>query len=234
MRLVAHRGASARWPEHSRAAILGALVEGADALEVDLRLTADGTLVLAHDADLRRCCGDRRRVAELTAAELDTVNVCRRRPELPAEPPLRLEELLELWPADRPLFLELKEGPEQVAPLRRALEAGAREPWIISFRADTLAAVRRAEARLPILWLRQHRRPVTVRTLADWMACCRREAWQGLDLDQRLLTETVCADVRRAGLELGAWTVDDPGRARQLAAWGVQWLTTNRPADLRS
>lgn len=234
MRLVAHRGASARWPEHSRAAIRGALEEGADALEVDLRLTADGVLVLAHDTDFRRWCGDRRRVADLTWPQLATLNTCLRRPELPAEPPLRLEQLLELWPAERPLFLELKEGPEQVAPLRRALAGGARELRIISFRAGTLAALRREDTDLPLLWLRQGLRPVSRRTLAAWIARCRREGWQGLDLDQRLLTEELCAAVRRAGLELGAWTVDDPVRAGQLAQWGVEWLTTNRPAEVRS
>jgi len=233
MRLVAHRGASARWPEHSRAAIRGALEEGAEALEVDLRLTADGLLVLSHDPDWRRCCGDRRRVVEVRAAELATLNVCRGRPDLQPEAPLRLEPLLELWPADRALFLELKEGPEQVAPLRRALAGRTREVHVISFRADTLKALRQEDPQRPVLWLRQGRRPVSARTLAGWIHRCRDEGWQGLDLDHRLLTAEVCATVRRAGLELGVWTVDDPARARQLATWSVQWLTTNTPDALR-
>lgn len=53
-RVLAHRGASARWPEHSRRAYEQALADGADGLECDVRLTADDVPVCWHDADLDR------------------------------------------------------------------------------------------------------------------------------------------------------------------------------------
>lgn len=65
----AHRGDSAHWPENSRAAFAGAIAQGADFIETDLRLTADGVPVACHDADFARLGGDAWRVADLTLAE---------------------------------------------------------------------------------------------------------------------------------------------------------------------
>jgi len=65
----AHRGDSAHWPENSWSAFQGAIDAGADFIETDLRLTADGVAVACHDADLSRLCGDPREVADLTWAE---------------------------------------------------------------------------------------------------------------------------------------------------------------------
>jgi glycerophosphoryl diester phosphodiesterase len=52
--VVAHRGSSFREPEHSLAAYLRAIEDGADALECDVRLTSDGTLVCVHDRRIDR------------------------------------------------------------------------------------------------------------------------------------------------------------------------------------
>lgn len=197
-------------------------------MEVDLRLTLDGRLLLQHDADFRRCCGDGRRVRELDSRERAGLNCCFRRPELAPEAPLLLDELLELAPPEGWLFLELKEGPEQVGPLLRALAARPRPVVLISFHWRTLRELRRRDPHIPLLWLRQLGQAPTPRTLSRWLRDVRQAGFQGLDLDQRCLTPEVCRSVREAGLELGAWTVDEAERARDLAAWGVDWLTSNR------
>jgi glycerophosphoryl diester phosphodiesterase len=65
----AHRGDSAHWPENSLSAFQGAIDAGADFIETDLRLTADGVAVACHDAEFSRLCCDSRAVADLTWAE---------------------------------------------------------------------------------------------------------------------------------------------------------------------
>lgn len=65
----AHRGASAHWPENTRASFAGAIAAGADFIETDVRLTRDRVPVACHDADFARLCGDARQVGELTLAE---------------------------------------------------------------------------------------------------------------------------------------------------------------------
>ena len=72
--VVAHRGSSHDTPEHTLAAYVKALDEGADALECDVRLTADGHLVCAHDRDLRRTAATTGLVSTMNLAELDELD----------------------------------------------------------------------------------------------------------------------------------------------------------------
>lgn len=65
----AHRGASAHWPENSRASFAGAVAACADFIETDVRLTRDRVPVACHDADFIRLCGDARQVRDLTLSE---------------------------------------------------------------------------------------------------------------------------------------------------------------------
>ena len=69
--VVAHRGASADQPEHSLAAYRHAIHLGADAIECDVRLTRDGTLVCVHDRRIDRTSTGRGVISTLTLAELE-------------------------------------------------------------------------------------------------------------------------------------------------------------------
>lgn len=68
--VYAHRGSSAAYPEHTRAAYVQALLDGADGVECDVHLTRDGHLVLHHDAQLGRTSDGRGPVSARTLAEL--------------------------------------------------------------------------------------------------------------------------------------------------------------------
>ncbi len=72
--VVAHRGSSDANPEHTLGAYLAALDAGAEALECDVRLTADGHLVCVHDRRLERTSNGRGRVSRRTLAELDALD----------------------------------------------------------------------------------------------------------------------------------------------------------------
>ena len=68
--MVAHRGANEEEPEHSLAAYLAAIEQGADAIECDVRLTADGTLVCVHDRRIDRTSSGRGSVSRMTYDQL--------------------------------------------------------------------------------------------------------------------------------------------------------------------
>src|SRR5512142_2111617 len=72
--VVAHRGASFENPEHTLGAYIAALDAGAEALECDVRLTADGHLVCVHDRDLRRTASNRGIVSTMELADLDQLD----------------------------------------------------------------------------------------------------------------------------------------------------------------
>lgn len=105
MLVLAHRGLVGPYrPENTLAAVGAAFAAGADGVEVDLRLTADGVLVLSHDADLRRLAGVSMPVASSSWPELRSaaarggLRLC------------RLEEVLALA-GGRRLVLEVKGPP---------------------------------------------------------------------------------------------------------------------------
>src|SRR5688500_13934855 len=72
--VFAHRGSSAALPEHTLAAYLRALEEGADGLECDVRLSRDGHLVCVHDRRLDRTSNGRGRASAYTLAELEALD----------------------------------------------------------------------------------------------------------------------------------------------------------------
>src|SRR5215510_13176508 len=72
--VVAHRGASEDAPEHTLAAYRRAIEDGADALECDVRLTADGHLVCVHDRRVNRTSNGRGAVSALELADLATLD----------------------------------------------------------------------------------------------------------------------------------------------------------------
>lgn len=105
MKVLAHRGLPAPdRPENTVAAVLAALDAGADGVEVDVRLTADGVLAVSHDADLARLTGRATPVAATTWADLrDTATSA-------GVALARAEDLL-VAAAGRPVVLEAKQPP---------------------------------------------------------------------------------------------------------------------------
>ncbi|WP_154604770.1 glycerophosphodiester phosphodiesterase [Arthrobacter sp. AQ5-05] len=103
VKVFAHRGASAYFAEHTRAAYLQALADGADGVECDLHLSADGELVLLHDDDVDRTSNGTGFVSALTLAQLRALDFSSWKgaviPPLfggTAEQLLTLDELLEI------------------------------------------------------------------------------------------------------------------------------------------
>ena len=96
-RVFAHRGASGLLPEHTRAAYMRALAEGADGLEIDLHLTRDGELVCFHDATLERTSDGAGSVSDATLAHLRRLDIASWKiPQLPTEYGHKNQQLMTL------------------------------------------------------------------------------------------------------------------------------------------
>ncbi len=221
--IVAHRGASFDAPENTLAALRLGFDQGADAGECDVRLTADARVVLMHDASTRRTTGVDRVVATTPLDELRPLGVA------------TLEEALAGVPAGRGLLIEIKCGPEILPAIERALHAArpdAAGVVLMSFDRAVTTAARRLFPALELHQLSEWRDGPGVAELVEE---ARALGVQGLNLDDRFpIDAAFVATVRAAGLRLCVWTVDDPHRARALAAAGVDRITTNRPGWLRA
>ncbi|NDW05673.1 glycerophosphodiester phosphodiesterase [Jiella pacifica] len=138
--IVAHRGFSAAHRENSPAAWLAAVEAGADLVEVDIRMTRDGTLVCCHDADLQRLAGQPAAIAEIDAAALAEIRVA----GVPAAP--SLDELFAALPDGLAILFDVKD--ERADVLDRLVAAGAASGRRgLTFGLHRLASVTHVRAR---------------------------------------------------------------------------------------
>jgi len=238
--IVAHRGESHTAPENTPAAVELAWRLGATAVEIDIRLTRDGHVVLAHDATTLRTGGVDVPVVDQTLAELQALDVgAWKSPEYAGERIPLLADVLAAVPPGGTLHVEVKCGPEIVPELKRVVDASpvrADQVFVISFHEDVLAAAASALPDCPRglisamdeeegVW-----RPTVDELVARALAVRADElsvlACGGLD-------EAFVATVKAPGLMLCAWTVDDADKARGLMGLGVDLIASNRAAWLR-
>jgi glycerophosphoryl diester phosphodiesterase len=214
-----------------------AMALGADMVETDVRATADGALVLAHD-DVVKVPG---RPVQIAGTPLATL----RRFALDGEPPAALSEALDLRHHGAPLAfnLDIKSGDTAHALVRALRAAGRREGILLTGQAlDTFTAVRAAEPWVcAALTCSAGRRTVPARALAKALRIpgglllgrhladtARRARVGALTLEHPLATPETVRACQHAGLRVLVWTVDDPVHMRALRAAGVDGITTNR------
>jgi len=152
---MAHRGNSVACPENTQAAFRRAFLDGADLLETDLHLTADGVLVCIHDATVDRTTDGHGPVAGQTLAELKRLSASYGRPEFAGERIPTLDETIALLPPGAVLALELKTdrflAPEVARQLAGQLDAAgvATRTVVLSFHLPRVLAVKAVAPHLP-------------------------------------------------------------------------------------
>jgi glycerophosphoryl diester phosphodiesterase len=233
--VVAHRGASADLPENTLVAFEAAARAGADVIEFDLRLTADGVPVVLHDEDFSVTTDGRGLVREATLAEvkrLDASGGDGPRQEVPT----LAEALDSIGPTGAGVDLEIKSlggaDPSRHDLLEKALEVleRARFPGpvlVSSFNGLTLERCRELAPGLPTGFL--------AALAIDPMSALEfaRHAGHEFLLPQaEALLEAGPGFVERChavGLRVGTWTVDDEPTLEKLFRWGVDAVASNRP-----
>lgn len=248
IQVIAHRGSSEDAPEHTLAAYRKAIEDGADALECDVRLTADGHLVCVHDRRVNRVSNGRGAVSAMELAQLNELDFGSwMTPSGIAETPdaadperttvLTLERLLRLVAdAGRPIGLAI----ETKHPTRwagrveeRLLEVLARHPLpgevrVMSFSARSLQRVRRAAPELPTVFLMHFLLP---RNRSGRLPAAAAITGPGIRILRR--DPGYVERAHRAGHRVHVWTVDDPADVELCARLGVDAIITNRPLTVR-
>jgi glycerophosphoryl diester phosphodiesterase len=232
--VIAHRGASHLAPENTRAAVELAWRLGADAVEVDVRLTRDGRIVVIHDETTDRTAGRHWEVAATNSSLLRLLDVGRHKhPRFAGERIPYLEEVLQTVPPDRQLFVEIKCGPEILPALTQTIARSGKRSQVVIIGFD-LATVTAAKTALPesgAHWLCDKRVFTSYdRSLVEQ---AKASGVDGLDVHWTGLTRQFIRAVKAAGLRLYVWTIDDPTHALRLKSLGVDGITTNHPGRLR-
>jgi glycerophosphoryl diester phosphodiesterase len=237
--VIAHRGASVEAPENTLPAFEAAVQRGADAFELDVRLTADGAPVVIHDDTLDRTTDRTGLVRAHTLAELRAVDAgARFTPDRGRTYPYRggdtriptLGEVLWAFPR-MPVLLEIKEPEAQEAVRKVLLQEDATERCVVA--SEDRAALRRFDE------------PPFVRAASSaeisalyWAALLGRRppaaGYRLLSVPERhrgltVPTRRFVAAARALGCPVHVWTVDRPAAARRLWQAGVAGIVTNAP-----
>ena len=211
MLIFAHRGATDRWPENSVAAFTEARRLGADGVELDVRRSADGALVVHHDPEI---------------PGVGPVGDLRVR-DLPAGVPL-LDEALDACQG-MVVNVEIKSDGGDVLP--RAVAAAladrrADSVVVSSFDRVCLDAARSADPALGVAWLTGW--GTDLRSL---LADATRAGYEGIHPFYPSVDAELVGEALAAGVAVRPWTVNEPADLRAMANYGVDAVITDRPVD---
>ncbi|MEU7282687.1 glycerophosphodiester phosphodiesterase [Streptomyces sp. NPDC045431] len=219
--VVAHRGDPYRVRENTTASIRSALARGADAVEIDVRLTRDGVPVLLHDDTLKRLWGVDRRLDRLTLAEVRELTGSEGVPTL--------VEALDAIGGGHRVMIDLPGATD--AAVRTIVgtvhDCGAAERVYYCAGSAAMLPVRAADpaAEIALTWTTlAPPRPVLLDAVAP--------RW--LNYRFGLVSPALTERVHRDGLLVSAWTADTRRTMRRLVACGVDSITTNRVDTLTS
>lgn len=244
VKIFGHRGAASLAPENTIASIERALADGADAIECDVRITADGVPVLLHDARVDRTTDGSGEIAELSFEEVRRLDAGAGFATGGTHPfrgrGLRVPTLEEGWRAGRRrLVLEIKGSSlddDGGASARRAATA------VAAFLAASDHAAAIVTSFDPgVLGLVRERVPgvaTGVLTTAAFDAltniAAAGEGGHGTCfLPDAVVDPEAVAVAHAAGLAVVAWTVNDPDRLRALAAMGIDGVISDDPGAAR-
>jgi len=239
--VIGHRGNRAHAPENTLESFRQAIARGADAIELDVHVSRDGTLVVIHDPTLDRTTNGSGAVERLTLAQLrlldagakftsdggKTFSYRGRGITIPT-----FDEVIEVLPRELPLIIELK-TPAATAPISDAVRRHgiANRIIVASFDATAVhplrgqgfalgaAAGEVASLMIPSLIGRRI-------GPQQFQALCIPPNWNGIPVP----ILSMARSLERSGTVIHVWTVNEPARAQALWRGGVQGIISDDPA----
>jgi glycerophosphoryl diester phosphodiesterase len=241
-RVFAHRGGCALGPENTLAAFDLGLAAGADGLELDVRFSADGVVVVCHDPTLDRTTDATGPVHARTAAELARVDAGFRFQGPGGDYPFRaqgvgvptLAQVLRQYP-DVPIIIEMKVDHPELGLAVAATVVGAAAVDRVCAAGAGARAVRSARAALPQMASSACRWDVRLALYRSWIGLTPgRVPYGGYQVPERagatrIVSPAFVRIAHRAGLEVQVWTVDEEADMRRLLLWDVDALISDRP-----
>jgi glycerophosphoryl diester phosphodiesterase len=227
--VFAHRGGCALGPENTLTAFDAGLATGADGIELDVHLSADGVPVVHHDSTLDRTTSGSGPLCVYTAAELARLDTGCRYGGIPS-----LADVLRRYRETRVIIemkIDSREMGEAVAREVRAADAVERV-CVAGYGRRSAEAARAALPGVAASACHAEVRLAFYRGLARWPV--RDVPYHVYQVPEhsgllRIVSPRFIRDAHGAGLGVQVWTVDEEADMRRLLDWGVDALITNRP-----
>lgn len=232
--ITAHRGDCSGAPENTLAAFELAIENGADIIELDVRQTKDGEIVVMHDESLKRVCGVNKKVGKLTYEELMKYSPGKKyrgpNEELYREEKIpTLQEVIDLVGDRAKLNIELKPAKTDKNLSQKVAEIiGENNYYDNCFVASlTYGAIRRVKVADPEI------KTVYVMAVAmgDFYDL---EYADGFSIKYRYINNEIIKQAHKRGKEVYAWTVDDKQILESMMLMNVDSIITNNPAKMRT
>ncbi len=223
-----HRGSKRRAPENTLSALRQAIAEGADYAEIDVQSTADGVVVVLHDADLMRVASVDRRLNETNYEQLQDIDVGSWfDPRFSRERIPTLQEAIDLARGRIKLNIELKytwADPDLAAKVGRIIRRNdfVSQCVVSSLNFEALTRIKQAFPELTTGFIVFAAVGDLSRMEADFLSISAAQATPGL-----------IRSVHRRGGEVHVWTVNDLGNALSMIEVGVDNIITDEPERIR-
>lgn len=213
---IGHRGARAYEPENTLRSFKKAVEMGVDAVELDVRKTKDGQIVVIHNAEVEKTTDGKGLVSELSLREIKEFSA-EKGEKIPT-----LKEVLDFLDKKAKILIELKEAGVEKQVLAIVCENGLQKNVIIvSFIEKVLRKVRELnkEVETGLIYVK-HKNPIKA----------------ALDLEARYLLPlyrfTHTANVQKAhenGLKVIVWTINKPEEVEEYVKKGVDGIASDKP-----
>ncbi|WP_088344364.1 glycerophosphodiester phosphodiesterase [Bacillus cereus] len=242
---IAHRGASAFAPEHTIAAYrLGQQMNG-DYIEIDLQMTKDGHLVAMHDETLNRTTNGTGLVKEHTLEEVKQLNagsffnekypnLAKKEFENVKVP--TLTEIIKTFGHNANYYIETKSPNEYPGMEEKLLEIinhyEIQDKVIIqSFSEESLQKIHGLNSNISLVQLLPYKKAVQLTELEieKYKTYC-----IGLGMNYKYIDSDYVKKIKKSGLEVHPFTVDNEKDMKKLLSWGVDGMFTNYPDRLHS
>lgn len=215
MRIIAHRGASFFEPENTLRSIKRAMDMGADMVEVDVRLSKDGKLVVIHDATVDRTTNGSGHIKDMSLFELKKLDA-----GLVEQIPT-LEEVIELVKDKISLVVEIKIPAIEDRVVETIQEKGLKDVLVTSFYHRVVKNVGNIDPSIETGII---------------FACQPLRAWKmALDAGSEVIfprhefvDANMVENAHKHGIFVYPWTIDDPGKTKDLIKLGVDGIVTNK------
>lgn len=233
--IIAHRGASYLAPENTLAALNLAWELGAEAVEIDIRLTRDRQIVLSHNATTWRMTREFKIIYCSTLSQLRKLDFGRLKgKEWAGERIATLAEVLATVPAKKKLIIEIKGGPRILPFIQDTLSSfsfTAGQIDFLAFNYRTAAGAKKMFPQKEVYFLYEIDRRLP--SACYFIRKIEQANLDGLDISVHPLVDKAFVDqIKQSGKRVIVWTENDPQQAAKWIEMGVAGITTDRPGWL--